>query len=125
MLLQITYPTPLQYTMCMYGIQVLRSMGTAFVLAPAAASAAPSTISRCELWCFPQKKLSSLLINNVGNHDCSIQGSVQDVVSPGHWLGQFIGITSKSEEWQFDASPKEVCMNSLHQCDFVTTKKVS
>ena len=66
-------------------------------------------------------------INNVGNHDCSIQGPVQDVVSPGHWLGQFIGINSKSEEWQFDASPKEVWMNSMYQRHFVSrrTKTVS
>ena len=29
----------------------------------------------------------------------SLQSPVQDIVSPGHWLGQFIGINSKSVKW--------------------------
>ena len=28
-----------------------------------------------------------------------IQGPAQDVIAPGHWLGQFIGINSKTESW--------------------------
>uniref|UniRef100_A0A7S0ENH3 Uncharacterized protein n=1 Tax=Phaeocystis antarctica TaxID=33657 RepID=A0A7S0ENH3_9EUKA len=51
---------------------------------PALASAAPSFVS-------------------------SLQGPVQDAVAPGHWLGQLVGINSKTEEWTFaDSSPAEV-----------------
>ena len=39
----------------------------------------------------------------------SVQGPVQDALAPGHWLGQFIGINSKTETWVFqDDQPAEV-----------------
>jgi hypothetical protein len=39
----------------------------------------------------------------------SLQGPVQDVIAPGHWIGQFIGINSKTVQWQFpSSSPAEV-----------------
>ena len=34
---------------------------------------------------------------------------VQDAIAPGHWLGQFVGINSKTEKWEFaSSSPAEV-----------------
>ena len=39
----------------------------------------------------------------------SLQGPIQDIVAPGHWIGQFVGINSKTEMWEFAASsPAEV-----------------
>ena len=38
----------------------------------------------------------------------SLQGPVQDAIAPGHWLGQVIGINSKTEQWEFAASPSTV-----------------
>ena len=55
----------------------------ALLMMPMAVSAAPSSIS-------------------------SIQSPVQDIIAPGHWLGQLVGINSHSETWEFDASPEEV-----------------
>ena len=47
----------------------------------------------------------------------SIQGPVQDLLSPGHWVGQFIGINSHTEAWRFDkASPAQVS-DALIQVD--------
>lgn len=54
------------------------------VAAPTAASAEPGLLSR-------------------------IQGPVQDVIAPGHWVGQFVGINSKTERWVIDGhEPAEV-----------------
>eukprot|EP00282_Hemiselmis_andersenii_P009145 CAMPEP_0114167650 /NCGR_PEP_ID=MMETSP0043_2-20121206/32540_1 /TAXON_ID=464988 /ORGANISM="Hemiselmis andersenii, Strain CCMP644" /LENGTH=203 /DNA_ID=CAMNT_0001264843 /DNA_START=134 /DNA_END=745 /DNA_ORIENTATION=- len=36
------------------------------------------------------------------------QGGIQALINPGHWIGQFIGINSHGESWDFDASPEEV-----------------
>lgn len=37
------------------------------------------------------------------------QGPIQDVIAPGHWVGQFVGINSKTETWEFlNNSPEEV-----------------
>ena len=38
----------------------------------------------------------------------SLQGPIQDALAPGHWIGQFIGINSKTETWEFPARPAEV-----------------
>ena len=39
----------------------------------------------------------------------SLQGPIQDGIAPGHWVGQFVGINSKTERWDFGASsPAEV-----------------
>ena len=39
----------------------------------------------------------------------SLQGPVQDAIAPGHWIGQFIGMNSKTVQWQFpSSSPAEV-----------------
>lgn len=38
------------------------------------------------------------------------QGGVQGTISPGNWLGQFLGINSHKEVWEFDASPEEVSL---------------
>ena len=39
----------------------------------------------------------------------SIQGPIQDIVSPGHWIGQFVGINSKTVQWKFpNATPEQV-----------------
>ena len=37
-----------------------------------------------------------------------LQGGIQGTLQPGHWLGQFIGINSHKEVWEFDASPEQV-----------------
>ena len=39
----------------------------------------------------------------------SLQGPAQDLIAPGHWLGQFVGLNSKTETWEFSShSPAEV-----------------
>lgn len=39
----------------------------------------------------------------------SLQGPMQDFLAPGHWLGQFTGLNSRTETWEFLAnSPAEV-----------------
>ena len=38
----------------------------------------------------------------------TVQGPLQDAVAPGHWLGQFVGLNSRTERWDFTASPAEV-----------------
>jgi len=37
-----------------------------------------------------------------------VQGPIQDIIQPGHWIGQFIGVNSHSETWQFSQSPEKV-----------------
>jgi hypothetical protein len=39
----------------------------------------------------------------------SVQGPIQDLIAPGHWLGQLVGINSKTVQWSFkNASADEV-----------------
>ena len=39
----------------------------------------------------------------------SVQGPLQDALAPGHWIGQFAGLNSKTESWEFaGSSPPEV-----------------
>ena len=38
----------------------------------------------------------------------TVQGPLQDAIAPGHWLGQFVGLNSRTERWEFAASPGEV-----------------
>ena len=38
----------------------------------------------------------------------TVQGPLQDAVAPGHWLGQFVGLNSRTERWEFAGSPAEV-----------------
>jgi len=39
----------------------------------------------------------------------TLQGPIQDVIAPGHWVGQLAGINSKTDRWEFaDSSPEEV-----------------
>ena len=38
----------------------------------------------------------------------TVQGPLQDAVAPGHWLGQFVGLNSRTERWEFAASPGDV-----------------
>lgn len=39
----------------------------------------------------------------------SLQGPLQDAIAPGHWIGQLMGINSKTERWEFaNNSPKQV-----------------
>lgn len=39
----------------------------------------------------------------------TIQAPLQDAIAPGHWIGQFVGINSKTETWDFPtSSPAEV-----------------
>jgi len=35
----------------------------------------------------------------------SIQGPIQDILAPGHWLGQLIGIDSATKQWKFPNAP--------------------
>uniref|UniRef100_A0A7S1B8B4 Uncharacterized protein n=1 Tax=Corethron hystrix TaxID=216773 RepID=A0A7S1B8B4_9STRA len=39
----------------------------------------------------------------------SVQSPVQDLIAPGHWIGQFVGLNSRQETWNFPMnSPAEV-----------------
>ena len=38
----------------------------------------------------------------------TVQGPLQDAIAPGHWLGQFVGLNSRTERWEFAASPGDV-----------------
>ena len=39
----------------------------------------------------------------------SIQGPLQDIIAPGHWIGQFLPLNSKTENWNFaSSSPADV-----------------
>ena len=39
----------------------------------------------------------------------SLQGPAQDFIAPGHWLGQFVGLNSRTATWEFPShSPAEV-----------------
>lgn len=79
--------------------QWLQAAGTAVIAAvvPAApASASPSFVS-------------------------SVQGPVQDAIAPGHWIGQFIGINSKTETWDFPRNkPAEVSAALVEVLDDLT-----
>ena len=38
-----------------------------------------------------------------------LQGPIQDTIAPGHWIGQFVGLNSRKETWDFPKnSPEEV-----------------
>ena len=38
-----------------------------------------------------------------------IQGPIQDTIAPGHWIGQFVGLNSRKETWDFPKNtPEEV-----------------
>lgn len=57
--------------------------------------------------------LSATLTIQAANADpspiSSIQGPLQDVIAPGHWIGQFLPLNSKTETWEFaSSSPREV-----------------
>lgn len=43
----------------------------------------------------------------------SLQGPLQDVIAPGHWIGQFAGLNSKSEVWDFSGSSPEAVSAAL------------
>lgn len=64
-------------------------------LAPSAANADPSLVS-------------------------TLQGPVQDAIAPGHWLGQFFGLNSRDEVWEFAASPDEVSASLVAVLDELT-----
>eukprot|EP00588_Corethron_pennatum_P014052 CAMPEP_0194283772 /NCGR_PEP_ID=MMETSP0169-20130528/26103_1 /TAXON_ID=218684 /ORGANISM="Corethron pennatum, Strain L29A3" /LENGTH=193 /DNA_ID=CAMNT_0039029441 /DNA_START=152 /DNA_END=733 /DNA_ORIENTATION=+ len=37
-----------------------------------------------------------------------LQGPLQDAIAPGHWIGQFVGLNSRTERWELpDSSPAE------------------
>lgn len=38
----------------------------------------------------------------------TIQGPIQDIIAPGHWIGQFLPLNSKTERWKFVQSSGEV-----------------
>jgi hypothetical protein len=38
-----------------------------------------------------------------------VQGPIQDIIAPGHWIGQFVGLNSRKETWDFpNNTPEEV-----------------
>ena len=49
----------------------------------------------------------------------AIQGPVQDVIAPGHWLGQLFGINSKTMLWKFPNTTPETASQAL--VDVLTT----
>ena len=34
----------------------------------------------------------------------SLQGPIQDVIAPGHWIGQFLGFNARTVLWKFDTA---------------------
>jgi hypothetical protein len=38
----------------------------------------------------------------------NVQGPLQDSIAPGHWVGQFVGINSKTERWDFPFPAQDV-----------------
>ena len=55
----------------------------------------------------------------------SIQGPVQDIIAPGHWLGQLFGLNSKTVQWNFDASPEMVSKTLVDVLDRLTPEQRS
>ncbi|VEU38645.1 unnamed protein product [Pseudo-nitzschia multistriata] len=56
---------------------------------------------------------ATTILPQAANADPSVvsglQGGIQDKVAPGHWIGQFIGLNSKTEKWEFpNSTPEEV-----------------
>ena len=53
----------------------------------------------------------------------TVQGPLQDAVAPGHWLGQFVGLNSRTERWEFAASPAEVSAALVAVLDELTPER--
>lgn len=53
----------------------------------------------------------------------TVQGPLQDAVAPGHWLGQFVGLNSRTERWDFAASPADVSAALVAVLDELTPER--
>ena len=53
----------------------------------------------------------------------TVQGPLQDAVAPGHWLGQFVGLNSRTERWEFAASPGDVSAALVAVLDELTPER--
>ena len=53
----------------------------------------------------------------------TVQGPLQDAVAPGHWLGQFFGLNSRTERWEFAGSPAEVSAALIAVLDELTPER--
>ncbi len=52
-----------------------------------------------------------------------MQGPLQDAIAPGHWLGQFVGLNSRTERWEFAASPGDVSAALVAVLDELTPER--
>mmetsp|Transcript_32108 Transcript_32108/g.36509 ORF Transcript_32108/g.36509 Transcript_32108/m.36509 type:complete len:231 (-) Transcript_32108:310-1002(-) len=53
-----------------------------------------------------------------------VQGPVQDLIQPGHWIGQFVGINSKQETWNFPRNtPEEVSKAIVNVLEGLTPER--
>jgi len=43
----------------------------------------------------------------------TIQGPIQDIIAPGHWIGQFLPLNSKTETWKFTKSSSAEVSSAL------------
>ena len=54
----------------------------------------------------------------------TVQGPLQDAVAPGHWLGQFVGLNSRTERWEFAGrSPADVSAALVAVLDELTPER--
>eukprot|EP00536_Pseudo-nitzschia_multiseries_P015717 jgi/Psemu1/43564/gm1.43564_g len=42
-----------------------------------------------------------------------LQGTIQDTIAPGHWIGQFLGLNSRTETWEFPNDSPETVSKAL------------
>ena len=76
---------------------------------PEAQDSLPRGATHCTHACVSSLASVSPQANAAPSFVSSLQGPVQDAVAPAHWIGQLVGINSKTEEWAFaDSSPAEV-----------------
>lgn len=43
----------------------------------------------------------------------SIQGPIQDLIAPGHWIGQFLGLNSKTVTWGFTNNQQHITPSDI------------
>jgi hypothetical protein len=53
----------------------------------------------------------------------NVQGPLQDSIAPGHWIGQFVGINSKTERWEFPFPAEDVSSALVAVFDDLTPER--
>jgi len=53
-----------------------------------------------------------------------VQGPIQDIIAPGHWIGQFVGLNSRKETWDFpNNTPEEVSKAMVEVLEGLTPER--